>query len=508
MFRFPADETRRKQWLEALKLSEAEVGEHSRICSRHFLHGDPSNTSSLDIGKRFASPKKISTDRGMRAVKRATSLSLTTNKAKRSAVTPSSSRASSVSAPTPESTSDEDPMSVSVREPLLSDYSIHELPLVSDDKPCDTALAARVELLEAETAYLRSLVGKETVSLHFQLEQIADDDSLIQFYTGFASYSLLLNFFEFLGPAMYKLNYWVDQTRKTSRRRKVKPLSPLNQFFLTLVKLKLNLRVLDLARRFGVSRSLVSKYFITWVCFLYQHLNEIDWTPSAEQVASTLPCVFQEKYPMTYSIIDASEIFIETPSDLFVQSSTWSNYKHHNTGKFLIGCTPNGAVLYVSQLYVGSISDVELTKVSGYLETLDGKEGVSVMADRGFTVRDLLEKGISLNIPPFMDGKQQLTPEEIQRGHQIASVRIHVERTIGRIKNYVILKGTFPNTVIRLVNQIVSVCAWLTNFQPALIPLQVTLVLRRKWVATSRPSRTVTMIQIQNQVKNHQKWQR
>ena len=93
------------------------------------------------------------------------------------------------------------------------------------------------------------------------------------------------------------------------------PLSPLNQLFRTLVKLKLNLPVLDLARRFGVSKSLVSKYFITWVCFLYQHLKEIVWTPSAEQVASMLPCAFPEKYP---------EIFIETPSDLFVQSSTWS----------------------------------------------------------------------------------------------------------------------------------------------------------------------------------------
>ena len=59
----------------------------------------------------------------------------------------------------------------------------------------------------------------------------------------------------------------------------------------------------------------------------------------------------------------------------------------------------------------------------------------------------------------------------IQRGCQIAYLRIHVERTIGRIKNYAILKGTFPNTMIRLANQIVSVCAWLTNFQPALIPL-------------------------------------
>ena len=205
---------------------------------------------------------------------------------------------------------------------------------------------------------------------------------------------------------------------------------------------------------------------------MYQYLKEIDWTPKAEQVASTLPCAFQEKYSTTYSIIDASEIFLQTPSDLFMQSSTWSSYKHHNTAKMLVGCTPNGAVSYVSQLYVGSVSDVELTKVSGYLDTLDGKPGISVMADRGFTIRDLLAtRNVKLNIPPFMEGRQQLPPEDIRSGRSIASLRIHVERVIGRIKNYSILKSTLPISMIRLANQIVSVCAWLTNFQPVLIPL-------------------------------------
>ena len=134
---------------------------------------------------------------------------------------------------------------------MLSDFSVHELPLENDDKQCDTALAARVEILEAETKYLRSFIGKNEFPLHFRIEQIADEDSLIRFYTGFASYSLLLNFYEFLGPSVYRLTYWGDQARKTNRRRKVMPLSPLNQLFLTLVKLKLNLRVLDLARRFS-----------------------------------------------------------------------------------------------------------------------------------------------------------------------------------------------------------------------------------------------------------------
>ena len=137
-----------------------------------------------------------------------------------------------------------------------------------------------------------------------------------------------------------------------------------------------------------------------------------------------------------YCIIDCSEIFIETPSDLFVQFSTWSNYKHRNTRKFLIECTPNGEISYVSLLYNGSISDVELTKVSGFLNTLEGKGGVSVMADQGFTACDVLaEKGVDLNIPPFMEEREQQPADEVKHGRGIASLRIHVERAIGRIKN-------------------------------------------------------------------------
>ena len=104
-------------------------------------------------------------------------------------------------------------------------------------------------------------------------------------------------------------------------------------------------------------------------------------------------------------LFDGSEIFIQTPSDLCMQSSTWSQYKHHNTAKFLVACTPNGAISYISPVFVGSISDIELTKASGYLTTLQDKPGISIMADRGFTIKDMLkELNIELNLPPFMEG--------------------------------------------------------------------------------------------------------
>ena len=122
---------------------------------------------------------------------------------------PSSLWASSVSARTPGSTTDEDPMLAAIGEPLLSGYNVHELPSQEDDWQSCMALAARVEYLEAETKQLKSHMNihGEKVPLPFQIEQIADNDTLVRFYTGFASYTLFLSCFEFLGPSVYRLSY-------------------------------------------------------------------------------------------------------------------------------------------------------------------------------------------------------------------------------------------------------------------------------------------------------------
>ena len=159
-----------------------------------------------------------------------------------------------------------------------------------------------------------------------------------------------------------------------------------------------------------------------------------------------------------------------------MQSSTWSQYKHHNATKFLVARAPNGAIRYISPVFVGSISDIELTKASGYLTTLQDKPGISITADRGFTIKDMLkELNIELNLPPFMEGRKQLPAEEVQEGRKIASLCIHVERASGRIKTFSILKETIPISLARLTNQIVYVCAFLANTHPALVSLEVTL---------------------------------
>ena len=68
-------------------------------------------------------------------------------------------------------------------------------------------------------------------------------------------------------------------------------------------------------------------------------------------------------------------------------------------------------------MYVGSISDVELTRVSGFLDCLKDKPGMSIMADRGFTIKHMLqEMRVELNIPPFLKGKTAVASKRDLRG--------------------------------------------------------------------------------------------
>jgi hypothetical protein len=71
------------------------------------------------------------------------------------------------------------------------------------------------------------------------------------------------------------------------------------------------------------------------------------------------------------------------------------------------------------------------------------------MADRGFDIESDLPSGVTLNIPPFLDGKDQLSLEEELTTRKIASIRLHVERAIARIKNYRILHQVVPITLAK-----------------------------------------------------------
>lgn len=94
---------------------------------------------------------------------------------------------------------------------------------------------------------------------------------------------------------------------------------------------------------FGISQSLVSSIFTSWIFFMEQELLPLLKWPSRDKIDKHMPLPFKRKYPKTRVIINATEFFVQRPRNPTAQSHTWSNYKSKNTFKALVGITPNGA---------------------------------------------------------------------------------------------------------------------------------------------------------------------
>lgn len=256
-----------------------------------------------------------------------------------------------------------------------------------------------------------------------------------------------------------------------SRARK---LSAENELSLVLVRLRLGLFELDLADRFNTSQSTISRIFMSRINLLYLKLSILCGSCGSHVLLWTTPChafrpdhhAFKDKYPSTRVIIDVTEIRCVGRSSLGLQSSTYLTYKSANTFKGLIGVAPKGLTTFVSELFRGCSSDRVCVIMNGFLSF---EENDTVMADKGSRIDDRLEKKkVHLNAPRFLS-KGELSEEQVLETKKIASLQIHVERRMHRVKTFQILDRLVPLTLRPVINQMWTVAVLLMNFQSPLI---------------------------------------
>ncbi|XP_053690813.1 uncharacterized protein LOC128739355 [Sabethes cyaneus] len=149
--------------------------------------------------------------------------------------------------------------------------------------------------------------------------------------------------------------------------------------FLILRKVRRDEPYWQLADCFSISITPVSRIISENLNILSEEF--IIW-PELEEIQYNLPRSFKHRYAAVNTIIDCLEIQIQKPSQAVHQTLTYSMYKKCNTIKYLIGCLPDGTINFVSKGAGGRISDVELVRVSGFLERLTPH--TMVMADRVF----------------------------------------------------------------------------------------------------------------------------
>ena len=280
-------------------------------------------------------------------------------------------------------------------------------------------------------------------------QSLLDDDKKVLYYTGLPSYSVLQSVF-------FLVVKGIPDSGDSS-------LGIFNQFLITLMKLRLDVGEQDLAYRFGINQSTVSRCISKWVDIPFTKLSFLIQWPERDQLLKTMPADFREHFRKCALIIDCFEVFMQRPTSLKARAQTFSNHKKHNTVKFLIGITPQGSVAFISKGWGGRASDVHITENCGVLQKL--LPGDIVLADRGFTVQEAA--GL------------YCAEVEVDTARRLSRVRIHVERVIRLVRQkYAILQSTLPVNMVSctdtddysIIDKIVTVCCALSNYCNSVVP--------------------------------------
>ena len=183
-----------------------------------------------------------------------------------------------------------------------------------------------------------------------------------------------------------------------------------------------------LGHLFGISQSLVTAILSTWIPLLALELKPLIYWPTREEAQHYNPDCFK-KYKNVIAIIDCTEGPIQRPSLALANGQIYSFYKGRPTCKLLVACTPVETVSFVSCAAGGAMSDKRLVKESGSCQN-------------SYIQELLLPYQVNLVIPSFLKKKKnnfhwKMTPSQ---NKLVANARIHIERVIGRLKDFDIFK--------------------------------------------------------------------
>ena len=107
-----------------------------------------------------------------------------------------------------------------------------------------------------------------------------DDDDKVKYYTGLSSFAVLMALFNFLS-----VNLEIGNRSA---------LSLFQELMLVLMKLRLNVGDQDLAFRFSVNQSTISRCLSKWIDVMYVRLTPLVKWPELGELLKTMPMEFRK----------------------------------------------------------------------------------------------------------------------------------------------------------------------------------------------------------------------
>ncbi len=258
---------------------------------------------------------------------------------------------------------------------------------------------------------------------------------LVKFYTGCPTAEIFMFIVDHVRPKHKKLQYYRGSSSTTTTTPKKYQISPVTQFcqrkpgkprmlsvedeiLMTLMRIRLDAPVEDLAFRFGMSSAHASNTITTFILFLSLELEPLIYWPTAEETLSYTHPHFAGNFHKCEGIGDCTEQYIEHSKNTDAQYQTYSTYKSHNTLKKLIFCTKSGSISYISPTYAGSGSDRFITEDTNVAAKFT--PGFMAMFDKGFNVQDLfLHQQVKCVLPPLSEVKDSSPVLKFTKGKEL-----------------------------------------------------------------------------------------
>ena len=234
----------------------------------------------------------------------------------------------------------------------------------------------------------------------------------------------------------------LDSSRERGIRPSARSLSMADAFFMHQFIMKQDVDFACAAYFFGVSPASASRYMITISAILDEFLTRKFPRMKASEIYATQPPSFKDVFGMpVHSIIDGTEIPMESSSNEYTRASTYSQYKGQTTVKFNVGLAANGLLDYISEGISGSTSDKKMCTNHGHLEwmkTMENDVEASdrkphnpiVLADKGFcnVEPEYNAVGVFLARPARKIPNKPFTDCDVVQSRLTSNLRVHVER--------------------------------------------------------------------------------
>ncbi|CAC5421320.1 unnamed protein product [Mytilus coruscus] len=278
--RFPQAGARRNSWIQAIRRDPGplfNINAYTFVCSLHFIREDFKWTPVRKTLKADAVPTVFSWTRDF-TPRRELFKHITPNKK-------------------PKLKSENETLLDSISEEVNQEEDIQESEELLRN-PSVVAENIEKELerkLKERDEEIKQLKEKLRIE-RFGVFRFSNDDAMIMFYTGFSTYALFLAFFNYVQPAANSMTSYYYKATDTinlsvSRQR---TMVLIDELFMFLCRLKCGLFEQDLACRFNVHVSTVSRKLITWSnFFLYFVLGSINIWPTRKQIQNKMPQVFK-----------------------------------------------------------------------------------------------------------------------------------------------------------------------------------------------------------------------